>query len=81
MKVQTATSNHMTETQTTEKAETKAAVKSRLQISIPPSVERRLNLLAEAQSLPVAEVGTRALTEWVEANYWEQVAFWSSDLT
>lgn len=71
----------MIETQTTEKTETKTAAKSRIQISIPPSVERRLTLLAEAQRVPISEVGTRALTEWVEANYCEQLAFWSTDLT
>ncbi len=70
----------MTE-QTTERTETQAPVKSRMQISIPPSVERRLEHLAKAQGLPVSEIGTRALTEWVEANYCEQLAFWASDLT
>ena len=70
----------MTE-QTTERTETQAPVKNRMQISIPPSVERRFKLLAEAQGLPVSEIGTRALTEWIEANYCEQLAFWSTDLT
>ena len=70
----------MTE-QTTERTETQAPGKSRMQISIPPSVERRFKLLAESQGLPVSEIGTRALTEWIEANYCEQLAFWSTDLT
>ena len=71
----------MTEQTATERCETKAPVKNRMQISIPPSVERRLEHLAKAQGLPVSEIGTRALTEWVEANYCEQLAFWASELT
>ena len=66
---------------TEEKAETKTPVKTRIQVSIPPSVERRLALLADAQGLSIPEVSTRVLTEWIEANYCEQLAFWSTDLT
>jgi len=71
----------MVEQTTAEKCETKARVKSRLQISVTPQTEQKLKLLADAMGLSVPEVGTRALDEWIELNFAQLIAFWAADLT
>ena len=68
-------------TEATEKCETKAPVKSRLQISVTPQTEQKLKLLADSMGLSVPEVGTRALDEWIELNFAQLIAFWAADLT
>tara|TARA_R100001530_G_scaffold127806_1_gene97197 strand:+ start:4274 stop:4471 length:198 start_codon:yes stop_codon:yes gene_type:complete len=55
--------------------------KEKLQATLPPSLMKRLKLIAETQDLSVSEVVQRALSEWIENNYCEKIAFWSTELT
>ena len=43
--------------------------KEKLQATLPPSLMKRLKLIAETQDLSVSEVVQRALSEWIENNY------------
>ncbi len=61
--------------------ESTTPIKEKLQVSVPPGLMKRLSLIAQAEGLSLAEVSQRGLSDWVERNYCEKIAFWSTDLT
>ena len=61
--------------------ESTTPIKEKLQVSVPPALMKRLSLISQAEGLALSEVAQRGLSDWVERNYCEKIAFWATELS